>query len=193
VGGYKSHDSGGNSLRMWKDYFPNSTIHGLDLYDKSALAEARIKIHKGDQCDPQCLRKIHAAMGGIDIVIDDGSHYGEHVIFTFQTLFPLLAEDGIYAVEDTQSSYWKFAGGDSVNLNNPATLMNYFKALADGLNYQEVPRLNYEPTLFDRSVVSVHFYHNLLFVEKGRNADASNKADFVARLAAESANDLQNT
>src|SRR4051812_10485061 len=36
VGGYKSRDIGGNSLRMWKDYFPNSDIHGLDLYDKSA-------------------------------------------------------------------------------------------------------------------------------------------------------------
>jgi len=62
--------AGGNSLRMWKDYFPNSTIHGLDLYDKSALAEARITIHQGDQRDPACLRQIHAEMGGIDIVID---------------------------------------------------------------------------------------------------------------------------
>ena len=192
VGGYKSPHDGGNSLRMWKDYFPNSTIHGLDLYDKSALAEERIKIYKGDQCDRDCLMKIYNDMGGIDIVIDDGSHYSEHVTSTFKILFPLLAEHGIYAVEDTQSSYWKFAGGDGRDLKNPSTLMNFFKDLTDGLNYQEVPRLDYQPTLLDHTVVAVHFYHNLLFIEKGHNEKRSNKADFVARLAAESADLLPN-
>ena len=187
VGGYKDPAAGGNSLRMWKDYFPSSSIHGLDLYDKSTLAEARIKIYKGSQFDGDCLRKIYAEMGSLDIVIDDGSHFSEHVIFTFNVLFPLLSEHGIYAVEDTQTSYWKFAGGDGENLRNPATLMNFFKDLADGLNHQEIPRLNYEPTLLDRTVVAVHFYHNLIFIQKGHNEAPSNKAEFVARLAAESA------
>src|SRR5579862_9147713 len=41
VGGYKDPKAGGNSLRMWKDYFPNSQIHGLDMYDKRAMEEPR--------------------------------------------------------------------------------------------------------------------------------------------------------
>ncbi len=193
VGGYKDPKAGGNSLRMWKDYFPNSTIHGLDLYDKSALEERRIKIHKGSQFDGDCLLEICNKMGSLDIVIDDGSHYSEHVIFTFNLLFPLLDENGIYVVEDTQTSYWKFAGGDSENLRNPSTLMNFFKDLVDGLNYQEIPRQNYQPTLLDQTVVAVHFYHNLIFVQKGRNEERSNKAEFVARLAAETTNTLHDT
>ena len=191
IGGYKDPRGGGNSLRMWKDYFPHSTIHGLDLYDKSALAQERIRIHKGSQFDRDCLLKIHQQMGSIDIVIDDGSHYSEHVIFTFKILFPLLAENGLYVVEDIQTSYWKFAGGDSTDLRNPATLMNFFKDLADGLNYQEVPRQNYQPTLLDQTVVAVHFYHNLIVVQKGHNETRSNKADFIARLTAEAADSLQ--
>ena len=187
IGGYKDPAVGGNSLRMWKDYFPNSTIHGLDLYDKSALAQERIRIHKGNQTDRDCLLEIYNEMGSLDIVIDDGSHFSEHVIFTFNVLFPLLDENGLYVIEDTQTSYWKFAGGDCENLRNPSTLMNFFKDLADGINYQEIPRQNYQPTPMDRTVVAVHFYHNLIFVEKGRNAERSDKPDFVARLAAESA------
>lgn len=192
VGGYNDNKAGGNSLRMWKDYLPNSTIHGLDMYDKSALAEKRIKLHKGSQFDRDCLLKIYQEMGSIDIVIDDGSHYSEHVIFSFKILFPLLAGNGLYVVEDTQASYWKFAGGDGADLKNPSTLMNFFKDLVDGLNYQEVPRLNYQPTPLDQTVVAVHFYHNLIVIQKGHNEERSNKADFVARLAAEAANNSQN-
>jgi len=171
---------------MWKACFPNSTIHGLDLYNKSALEEDRIRIYKGSQFDRNSLLDTYRKMGSVDIVIDDGSHFSEHVIFSFKVLFPLLSENGIYVIEDTQTSYWKFAGGDSEDLRNPSTLMNFFKDLADGLNYQEVPRQGYEPTVFDQTVVGVHFYHNLIFVQKGRNDERSNKADFVARLTAES-------
>jgi hypothetical protein len=187
VGGYKDPKAGGNSLRMWKDYFPNSQIHGLDMYDKRAMEEPRIRVHQGNQTDEKCLLEIYRQMGSLDIVIDDGSHFSEHVIFTFNALFPLLSENGIYAIEDTQASYWKFAGGDGENLQNPLTLMNFFKGLADGLNYQEIPRQNYQPTLLEQTVVAIHFYHNLIFVQKGRNEERSNKADFVARLAAEAA------
>mgnify|MGYP001131217951 CR=1 FL=1 len=44
VGGYENPNAGGNSLRMWKKYFPFGKIYGIDIYDKSALQEKRIKI-----------------------------------------------------------------------------------------------------------------------------------------------------
>ena len=55
-------------------------------------------------------------IGPLDIIIDDGSHLNEHVIRTFEILFPLLNEGGIYAVEDLQTSYWPDHGGSSFNL-----------------------------------------------------------------------------
>jgi demethylmacrocin O-methyltransferase len=107
-------------------------------------------------------------------MIDDGSHLNEHVITSFRTLFPLLAEDGIYVIEDTQTSYWPKFGGDSYNLNNANTIMNFLKTLTDGLNYEEIARKDYPPSYFDQNIVSLHFYHNLVFIYKGRNEEGSN-------------------
>ena len=137
VGGYENPLGGGRSLRMWKKYFPFGKIFSLDIYDKSALQENRIKIFKGSQVDKNFLDKVIEVTGKIDIIIDDGSHINEHVIETFNLLFPKLKDGGIYVIEDTQTSYWEDFGGDSADLNNPKTMMNYFKSLTDALNNQE--------------------------------------------------------
>lgn len=174
VGGYEHPEFGGNSLRMWKRYFPLGRIYSLDIYDKSRHEESRIKIFKGSQIDKQFLEHIVKETGELDIIIDDGSHINAHVIETFTLLFPALKHGGVYVVEDTQTSYWPNQGGSSENLNQDGTTMNWFKRLADGLNYREFRLPNYKPTYFDQTVVSIHFYHNLVFVYKGDNLEESN-------------------
>jgi demethylmacrocin O-methyltransferase len=180
VGGYAeaSYDHpklGGASLRMWKEYFPHSMIYGVDICDKSALQEDRIVIFQGDQRNEENLRDIHRRIGSLDIVIDDGSHVNKDVLKTFSVLFPLLKDDGIYVVEDTQTSYWPTDyGGDSENLNNPATIIGFFKRLVDGLNHAEFIKPGYMPTYLDKHVVSMHFYHNMVFIYKGHNDEKSN-------------------
>src|SRR5574341_1808616 len=174
VGGHEDPTAGGNSLRMWKYYFPNSVIHSIDIYDKSLLQEKRIKIYRGSQADESFLKEVLRQIGSLDIVVDDGSHENEHVISSFKILFPLLNETGIYAIEDVESSYWPESGGDSENLNNPTTIMNFFKGLADSLNYEEIIRPGYVPTYFDKNIVSMHFYHNLNFNYKVKNNERSN-------------------
>ena len=175
VGEYGDPNAGGASLRMWKSYFPKSQIYSIDIYDKSSIEEDRIKIFRGSQGDPDFLRDVVKQMGGLDIVIDDGSHRCEDVITSLQTLFPLLAEGGIYAIEDTQTSYWPEFGGDSYDLANSTTTMNFVKTLTDGLNYQEIARKNYQPSYLDRNIASLHFYHNLVFIYKGKNEEGSNE------------------
>jgi len=174
VGGYDNPFAGGNSLRMWKKYFPFSKIFSVDIYDKSPLEERRIKIFKGSQVDESLLTNIIEETGELDIIIDDGSHINEHVIETFKMLFPKLKKGGIYVIEDTQTSYWKSYGGDSVNLSNPNTMMNFFKSLTDCLNHKEIINPNYEQTYYDRNIISMHFYHNLIFIYKGDNNEESN-------------------
>jgi Methyltransferase domain len=171
VGGYDDPRAGGESLRMWKAYFPEARIFGLDLYDKSALQEDRIRIFQGSQDDPATLDRVRAETGPLDLVIDDGSHQNAHVLRTFELLFPHVREGGVYAVEDLQTSYWPKFGG-SLDPDAPHTSMAAFKRLADGLNHAE--RIAYRPTALDRSVRAVHFYHNLVFVERGANDEGSN-------------------
>lgn len=173
VGGNKSKTHGGASLRMWKNYFRKGRIFGIDIHDKSALQEKRIKIFQGDQADVKFLKDIIEDAGPFDIIIDDGSHRNDHIITSFLNLFPHLKNGGVYVVEDTQTSYWEFFGGSSTDLNKNGTAMNFFKSLADGINHSEYIFKNYSPTYLDLNIVSLHFYHNLVFIYKGDNTGPS--------------------
>ncbi len=177
VGGYDNPYKGGHSLRMWKRYFPFGKIYSMDVYDKSFLQEKRIKIYKGSQVDKDFLDKVVSEIDGLDVIIDDGSHINEHVIQTFNYLFPLLKDGGLYIIEDVQTSYWEFFGGDSRNLNNPKTMMAYFKSLTDSLNHEEFLLRDYLPNYFDKKIISMHFYHNMIFIYKGNNDEKSNLVD----------------
>jgi hypothetical protein len=173
IGGYEDAEAGGDSLRMWRTYFPRSMVFGIDIYDKSLHDETRIKTIRGSQTDEYFLMRVLKEIGRADIIIDDGSHLNEHVIRTFQLLFPHLSEDGIYVIEDTQTSYWPSEGGSSADRISEATTMGFFKKLIDGLNHAEFQH-DYQPTYFDKSITAMHFYHNLIFVQKGPNTERSN-------------------
>ena len=175
IGGFDGNYCGGSSLKMWKKYFKKGKIFGIDIYDKSFLNEKRIKTFKGSQVDFLFLKDILEQIKTVDIIIDDGSHINEHVIESFKFLFPYLKLGGLYVIEDTQTSYWEEFGGDSVNLKNEKTLINFFKNLIDNLNYEEFRNKDYIPSYYDMNVVSIHFYHNLIFIYKNINNEGSNK------------------
>ncbi|MFV8279923.1 CmcI family methyltransferase [Christiangramia marina] len=175
VGGYDNPYIGGNSLRMWKSFFPFARIFSIDLYDKSFLQENRIKLFQGSQVDEEFLYQVVRDIKKIDIIIDDGSHLNEHVISTFKLLFPKLKIGGYYVIEDTQTSYWENYGGSSKNLNKEGTVYTFFKGLIDSLNHEEFILENYEKSYYDKHIIAIHFYHNLIFIEKGVNNEHSNK------------------
>ncbi len=174
IGGYADPDAGGASLRMWKNYFPRAVVFGMDIYDKSGVEESRVHTVIGSQADPEFLTAFAEQNGPFDIIIDDGSHLNEHVHISFQALFPHLRPGGWYVVEDMQTSYWPQYGGTSGEVAGDGTSVGLLKRLLDGLAYQESthPR-GYTPSYPDQHVVGVHAYHNLAFIEKGLNAEAT--------------------
>jgi len=174
IGGAKD-ELGGDSLRMWRTYFPKGNVFGIDIYDKSANDESRIKTLRGSQVDNSFLESVIERIGKIDIVIDDGSHKNEHVLHTFKFLFPRMSENGIYVIEDTQTSYWPSYGGSSDDLNRSDTTMGFLKHLTDGLNYCEYRIKDYKPSYFDKHIVAMHFYQNIVFIQKGLNSEGSNR------------------
>jgi len=177
VGGYDNKNRGAASLRMWKAYFRKSQIIGIDIYDKTRLSEPRIDVRHCDQTDAEALRRLAREYGGFDIVIDDGSHLNDDVIKTFQILFPLLRSNGIYAVEDTQTAYWPTWGGGTKAQNSIA----FFKTLVDGLNHVEYPVANYQPDDFEKHIVEIAFFHNLILLRKGKNDEKTNMPELIER------------
>ena len=82
----------GASLRMWKEYFPNAMIYGVDIDPRYKMYEEedRIKIFIGNQKDTTFLQQIKATIGEYDILLDDGSHITEHQIVTFDVLYGIV-------------------------------------------------------------------------------------------------------
>jgi hypothetical protein len=187
IGGYARTGQGGGSLKMWKHYFPNAQIVGLDLEDKKFVEQDRIKVYQGDQSDPVLLQRIVDEMGAPRIVIDDGSHFSHHIRTTFEVLFPLIPNGGYYAIEDTQTSYWPEWHG-SEDRDSPDTSMGLVKSLVDGLNWEEFLDEPYEPSYTDLNVKEVHCFHNLVVIRKGRNKEGTRKKRILrARYAQQTA------
>jgi hypothetical protein len=174
IGGYARERQGGASLRMWKWFFPRAQVVGVDIAGKSFVNEPRITAYQGSQTDRRLMRRIVRRFGPPTVVIDDGSHRPAHVIKSFGILFPMLADGGLYVIEDIQTSYWPQWKG-SLDPDDPTTSMAMVKRLLDGLNHEEFLDESYEPSYTDLHVTAVHCYHNLVVIEKGDNREGSNK------------------
>jgi hypothetical protein len=97
--GYKT----GNSLKCWRDYFSNATIYGIDIYNHEELNTERIITFRADQSKETDLEIVIKNINdNLDIIIDDGSHLGEHQVFSFLFLNKFLSKNGIYVIEDIQ-------------------------------------------------------------------------------------------
>lgn len=110
VGGYESTEPGG-SLQFWRDYFPRSTIVGLDISEKTLAYGPRVKFMRADQSSAVDLEAAVREHGTPDVVIDDGSHIGEHVIISFECLWARLSHGGVYVIEDLATSFSPGHGG----------------------------------------------------------------------------------
>ena len=102
----------GASLRMWKEYFPNATIYGIDIDPRCKnFEEDRIVCLIGDQNSETFLNKAKNIIGEYDILLDDGSHITTHQIKSFNILYSNCRYNGYYIIEDLRCSYdeWKGA------------------------------------------------------------------------------------
>lgn len=155
----------GGSLQMWKRYFgPHARIIGIDIDPEcKKFEEDQIEIHIGEQQDSRFLEAVLEQVGTPDIVLDDGSHVMNHILASFQFLYPKLAKNGIYMVEDLHTAYWEeYEGG----LRKPSTFIEVCKNLIDELNADHT-RGALPPTQFTETTMSMHFYDSVVMFERG--------------------------
>ena len=90
----------GGSVRTWSRFFTKAKIVGVDIDPATRRHETdRIQIEIGSQDDPEFLHSIVSRHSPL-VIIDDGSHRSDHMMFTFERLFPALPPGGWYVIED---------------------------------------------------------------------------------------------
>lgn len=158
--------SHGGSLQIWQKFFhQNSLIVGLDINPICKQYETKnIKIYIGDQSDENVLNQIIKDIGSFDIIIDDGSHFVDHQIKSFNFLYPFLNSHGLYIVEDCLSSYKHFYGG---GLHYKKSFIEFAKLKIDKLNNNH---WDFKSQLSDKSTYnSIQFFNNLTIFNKIKN------------------------
>jgi hypothetical protein len=94
----------GASLRAWRDYFanPDAHVYGLDVQPDTLITdEPRITTALCNTVDAKSVNETLTAFKILfDIVIDDGSHIAEQQILTLKNIWPFLAPNGLYVIED---------------------------------------------------------------------------------------------
>jgi len=117
--------AGGASIRMWREYFPNAKVYGID--NNPDCAGDGIFI--GSQDNLGFLDNVICETGPPDIIIDDGSHHGPKTIETFRHLFPKMAAGGWYVVEDTHCFYDPHYGEAPPYGQGMSAVFNFFSGL----------------------------------------------------------------
>jgi SAM-dependent methyltransferase len=95
----------GESIKAFREVFANSTcVLGIDINGdckKYENVDNNLFVEIGSATNADFIKTITEKYGTFDIILDDGSHINRDVIKSFELLFPLLNDNGLYIVEDT--------------------------------------------------------------------------------------------
>jgi hypothetical protein len=158
--------SKGGSLDMWRKYFgPDAVIYGIDIDPTCARfngVDGQVRI--GSQADSGFLNSVVDEMGGVDVVLDDGSHVMKHLRASLFALFPRLSIGGTYIVEDLHTAYWEQYGG---GFGAPANFFNIVRGIVDDMHvwYHE-SGVTHAPTA--GQITGMHIHDSMVVFEKGR-------------------------
>jgi len=108
--------SGGGSLEAWRKYLgPKARVIGIDLNPalKVELERDGYEVFIGDQSDPAFWRSFYAAVGPIDVILDDGGHTNTQMWTTLTQALGHVRDGGLIVIEDTHAAYKRSFGNPS--------------------------------------------------------------------------------
>jgi hypothetical protein len=168
----------GGSLQQWRRYFgPFAIIVGIDINPRcKQVEEDQIHVRIGSQTDTGFLASLLAEFGNPDIVIDDGSHIQSDIITTFDVLYPSVAKNGVYLVEDLHAAYWPAEGG---GLRRSGSFIERAKGFVDQM-HAEYTWAEYAGGNLPRSALgdrtrSIHFHDGIVVLEVGEYRPKRNR------------------
>jgi SAM-dependent methyltransferase len=95
----------GPSIKLWRDFFPNAQIYGADIEKLVDFSnEERIITYYGNAYTKTFVNSLED--GKFDIVIDDGPHTYESMVFFLQNYLSKVKPGGYLVVEDIVDCNW---------------------------------------------------------------------------------------
>lgn len=169
----------GDSVKFWESYFPNATLHFIDITDAHIQYHSqRSSYHFIDQSNKRALQKFAASQEPFDIILDDGGHTMIQQINSFVALFDSLKPGGLYIIEDLHTSYWTSYGGSGNNEKaGKGTAVGYLKDLIDHVNFpgaasscadaSKLPEnIKAQMNALREHIHAIHFYTSVCIIEK---------------------------
>ena len=152
-----------NSLKVWRDYFINADILGLDIVKYENINDLeRITIDWLDQSKKDLVEEYSKKLIDYDVIIDDGSHNVYDQTITFSSFFKSLKSGGIYVLEDLHSSIevnipekTKIWGWGEPGYITPLEMLEHFQKNGKIINdYLDEEEMNY----LEQNIKSVEIF-----------------------------------
>lgn len=91
----------GSSLRIWREYFQNARVVGIDSdFSKLRGDLEGIEVISGNYLDFRVIEQIIKDHGPFGVIVDDGAHHSNAQLYALKMLWPHLLPGGIYFIED---------------------------------------------------------------------------------------------
>lgn len=159
--------AGCESLRMWREYFPNARVVGLDIIDVATLPVVNgTEVYQCDSTDPKLLASVLERHGiQPDILIDDGAHTPRSHQIALGVIFPRMRSGGIYFIEDLQVCINPnvFARWEVTPENNTITYLQKLEETRESKSvFLDPPTNGYLSSHVDRIAFANKFYMAVL-------------------------------
>lgn len=176
----------GESISFWKSLYPTAFLYVIDR--DVELQGDGFMVLKCDQSSNHQLNELRDFLREKDVavILDDGSHIPEHQLKTFNCLFGVAREGGVYIIEDTECSYWRYGTcygyKTRYGLSSGRSLVNKMRLLPHWINREFLAgreRLRLARSLCGKgfslvavdAISSISFAHNCVAVFKGFSGD----------------------
>ena len=111
IGPFKLQNGG--SIKLWKDYFTNATVYGLDIIPKEYVIQElvndkRVVLFTSTNAYDEKFFNENFLKKNLkfDFMLDDGPHTLESMKTFIRLYSKIMTDDGILIIEDVQSISW---------------------------------------------------------------------------------------
>jgi demethylmacrocin O-methyltransferase len=102
-------------VKLWERYFPSADLHFVDVTAENIrYNSSRSHYHFIEQTNGTQLKELGQRYGPFDVILDDGGHWSEQIIISFEALVEFV-KPGIISFLLTTYFIWIIGSKDKIS------------------------------------------------------------------------------